>query len=54
MSIQDSIADVAVIKLKSRRKDTEGLSLRRKIMTLHLDLMKRRQGNGEIDLKTNS
>lgn len=51
---QNSVPDVAVIKLKPRREDTEGLDMRRTIMTLHLDLMKRKQGNGEINLEINS
>lgn len=52
--LQDSIDDVAVIKLKPRRKDTEGLRRRRAIVSMYLDLMKRRLGNEEINLETNS
>lgn len=45
--LQGSILAIAVIKLKPRRGNIEGLGLRIMIMTLHLIPMKRRWGNGE-------
>lgn len=47
VGLHGSIPAIVVIKLKPRRGNIEGLGLRIMIMSLHLNLMKRRWGNGE-------